>query len=291
MNKLGIFMNFWERNWAADHTKYIRKAAAIGFDVLEFQAQPLLDMPTEKLKELKALADDCGIELTYSLGLDPAYDVSSADPAIRAGGIDYLQRIVEKIGIMEGKLLSGVSYAGWGAPTYIVDDKTALVERSKASMREIIRTAEAYGVTYCVEAVNRFEGCIINTAQEALDYVKDIDSPNLGVLLDTYHMNIEERSIGEAIHLVGDRLTSFHIGENNRSVPGRGHLDWNEIFGALHDIGYEGRIVAEPFVLMGGEAGRDIKTWRNLIDDPTEAGLDAEAAYLLEFTRKMLKSV
>ncbi len=288
MNKLGIFMNFWEKNWAADHAKYLRKAADIGFDILEFQAQPLLDMDREKLLELKKIAADCGVEMTYSLGLDPRYDVSSADENVRKGGVDYLQRIVEKIGILEGKLLSGVSYAGWGSPDYIVDDKSAIVERSKKSMRDIIKTAENYGVTYCVEAVNRFEACVINTAQEALDYVNDIDSPNIGVLLDTYHMNIEEVSIGDAIRLAGDKLTSFHTGENNRMPPGRGHLDWDEIFGALADIHYTGRIVSEPFVMMGGEVGRDIKVWRNLVDRPTEEGIDAEAAFLLQFTKEML---
>ena len=289
MNKLGIFMNFWEKNWDADHEKYIRKVADIGFDILEFQAQPLLEMSDDKLRHLKRVADECGVELTYSLGLDPRYDVSSADESVRRGGIEYLQNIVKKIGIMDGTLLSGVSYAGWGSPNYIVDDKTALTERSKASMREIVKTAEDYGVTYCVEAVNRFEGCIINTAREALDYVNDIDSPNIGVLLDTYHMNIEEVSIGDAIRLVGDRLTSFHTGENNRMAPGRGHLNWDEIFGALADINYKGRIVSEPFVMMGGEVGRDIKTWRDLVPNPTEERIDEEAAFLLNFEKQMLE--
>lgn len=289
MNKLGIFMNFWEKNWDADHEKYIRKVADIGFDILEFQAQPLLEMSDDKLRHLKRVADECGIELTYSLGLDPRYDVSSADESVRRGGIEYLQNIVKKIGVMDGTLLSGVSYAGWGSPNYIVDDKTALTERSKASMREIVKTAEDYGVTYCVEAVNRFEGCIINTAREALDYVNDIDSPNIGVLLDTYHMNIEEVSIGDAIRLVGDRLTSFHTGENNRMAPGRGHLNWDEIFGALADINYKGRIVSEPFVMMGGEVGRDIKTWRDLVPNPTEERIDEEAAFLLNFEKQMLE--
>lgn len=290
MNKLGIFMNFWEKAWAADHEKYIRKAADLGFDILEFQAQPLLEMSTDRLKELKKLADSCGIELTYSLGLDPAYDVSSADEETRRRGVDYLQRILERIGIMEGRLLSGVSYAGWGAPNYIVDDKSEIVERSKTSMREIVKTAENVGVTYCVEAVNRFEGCVINTAREALNYVVDIDSPNIGVLLDTYHMNIEEGSIGDAIRLVGDRLISFHTGENNRTPPGcgYGHLDWDEIFDALRDIGYTGRIVSEPFVLMGGEMGRDIKVWRNMVEDISERGIDDLAAGLLRFTKDML---
>ena len=156
-------------------------------------------------------------------------------------------------------------------------------------MREIIKTAEDCGVTYCVEAVNRFETCLINTGAEALAYVAEIDSPNIGVLLDTYHMNIEENNIGDAIRLVGDKLTSFHTGENNRTAPGRGHLDWDEIFGALADINYKGRIVSEPFVMQGGEVGRDIHVYRDLIDNPSEKRIDEEAAYLLNFEREMVK--
>ena len=155
-------------------------------------------------------------------------------------------------------------------------------------MREIIKTAEDCGVTYCVEAVNRFETCVINTAAEALAYVEQIDSPNIGVLLDTYHMNIEETSFAEAIRLAGSRLTSFHTGENNRTAPGRGHLDWDEIFGTLKEIGYTGRIISEPFPNMGGEVGRDIKVWRDLMSDNSEAALDAEAARLLAFEKKYM---
>lgn len=289
MNRLGIFMNFWEKNWDADHAKYINKVADIGFDILEFQAQPILDMSKERMLYLKSLADERGIELTYSLGLDPAYDVSSPDEAVRRGGVDYLKRIVERIGFMGGTLLSGVSYAGWGSPSYILNDKRPLVENSLDSMRKIIKTAEDCGVTYCVEAVNRYEGCIINTAREALDYCDEVDSPNIGVLLDTYHMNIEENSIGDAIRLVGSRLTSFHTGDNNRTAPGRGHIDWDEVFSALAEIGYDKRIVSEPFVMSGGEVGRDIKVFRNLVDNPTEEGIDREAAYLLNFEREMIK--
>ncbi|MEE0410095.1 MAG: sugar phosphate isomerase/epimerase, partial [Clostridia bacterium] len=277
MNKLGIFMNFWEKNWAADHKKYIKKASDIGFDVLEFQAQPLLEMSNDHMKDLAKYAEECGIELTYSLGLDRNYDVSSLDEKVRLGGVDYLQRIVERIGFMGGTLLSGVSYAGWGVPDNFLDDKRPYWDQSIKSMREIIKTAEDNGVTYCVEAVNRFETCLINTAAEALAYVAEIDSPNIGVLLDTYHMNIEENNIGDAIRLVGDKLTSFHTGENNRTAPGRGHLDWDEIFGALADINYKNRIVSEPFIMQGGEVGRDIHVYRDLIDNPTEARIDEEA--------------
>lgn len=290
MNKLGIFMNFWEKNWDADHKKYIKKVAEIGFDILEFQAQPLLEMSREHMRELVQLAEECGIELTYSLGLDRNYDVSSLDEKVRLGGVDYLKRIVERIGFMGGTLLSGVSYAGWGTPDNFNGDKRPYWENSIKSMKEIIKTAENCGVTYCVEAVNRFETCLINTAEEALKYVDEVGSPNIGVLLDTYHMNIEENNIGDAIRLAGNKLTSFHTGENNRTAPGRGHLNWDEIFGALSEIGYKGRIVSEPFVMQGGEVGRDIHVYRDLVDNPSEARIDEEAKYLLNFEKSMLKN-
>ena len=247
-------------------------------------------MSDDHIRELKKLADSVGIELTYSLGLDRRYDVSSLDESVRLGGIKYLQNIIKKMYIGGGTLLSGVSYAGWGVPDGMGDSKKPYWEQSVKSMREIIKVAEDCGVTYCVEAVNRFETCLINTAKEALEYIEDIDSKNIGVLLDTYHMNIEENNIGDAIRLVGaDRLKSFHTGDNNRKAPGRGHIDWDEVFGALAEIGYRGRIVSEPFVMQGGEVGRDIHVYRDLIENPCEAVIDAEAKYLLDFERSMLK--
>lgn len=291
MNKLGIFMNFWETKWDADYGKYIRKAAELGYDILEFQAQPLLDIPDERLRDIRRLADSCGVELSYSLGLDPRYDIANRDPEVRARGVQYLKDIVYKIQVMGGELFSGVTYAAWGATDMILgpQEKAELLDYSVDSMRQVMKEAEKSGVTVCVEAVNRFESVLINTAAEAIAYTELVDSPNIGVHLDTYHMNIEEKSIGDAIRLVGKRMRHFHTGENNRTVPGRGHIDWDEVFGALQDIGYKGNIVSEPFVLMGGEVGRSIKTWRPLIGDGSEAALDEEARYLLRFTRGMLE--
>ncbi len=288
MNKLGIFINFWENSWTVDYEKYIKKASKIGFDVLEFQAQPLLNFSDEKLSEIKKIADDNGIELTYSLGLDKHYDISSYDDDTRARGEKYLTDIMTQVSKMDGKIISGVSYAGWGVPSYEFEKKR-LFDNSVAVMQRLAKVAKDYDITYGIEAVNRFEGVVCNTAKEALEYVNAVDNEKVGVLLDTYHMNIEENNIGDAIRLVGDKLVGFHTGDNNRLAPGKGHIDWKEVFGALKDIGYDGRIVSEPFVKMGGEVGRDIYVWRNLMEDVSEQALDKEAKYILEFTKSMMQ--
>ena len=102
-------------------------------------------------------------------------------------------------------------------------------------------------------------------------------------------MNIEENSFSEAIHLAADKLVSFHTGDNNRRAPGRGHIDFDEIFGALADINYQGKIVSEPFVAQGGEVGRDIFVWRDLEPDMSEEYRDKEAAYLLKYEQDMIR--
>lgn len=291
MNKLGIFVNFWEKNWACDLGKYIKKVGKIGYDILEFQAQALLEMDKAKMDELKKISADENVELTYSLGLDPRYDVSSTDEQTRQSGIEYLKNIVERVGYMNGRIISGVSYAGWGCVPRedLSGDKSAIVDRSIASMKKIVKTAADYGVTYCVEVVNRYEGCILNTAAEAVEYVDAVGADNIGILLDTYHMNIEENSFSDAIHLAGDKLKGVHFGDNNRRCPGRGHIDFDEIVAALKDIGYKDQIVSELFVRQGGEVGRDIYVWRNLEKDVSEAYLDAEAAHMLEFEKHLLE--
>jgi D-psicose/D-tagatose/L-ribulose 3-epimerase len=120
------------------------------------------------------------------------------------------------------------------------------------------------GVYFNVEVVNRFEQFIMNTCEEAIAYVEAVGSPNCGVLLDTFHMNIEEDTIAGAIRLAGKRLGHLHLGENNRKPPGYGHIPWKQIGAALRDVGYTGSVVMEPFLQPGGEVGRDIKIFGDL---------------------------
>ena len=291
MNKLGIFVNYWTNRWDIDYKNYIDKVKRLGFDILEFQAQPLLDMTDDECRAIKKYASDAGVKLSYSLGLNKLYDVANRDKYVRAGGVKYLSDIVRKISVMGGELFSGVTYCGWGVPSHFVDknEKEDMFRRSVESMQEVMKVAEKEGVTVCCEAVNRFESPLINTAAEAIKFADMVDNEYIGIHLDTYHMNIEEDDMGAAIRLVGKRLRHFHTGDNNRNIPGRGHIDFDVVFKALADIGYERDIVSEPFLQMGDEVGYDIRTWRDIMSDPTEARLDAGAIELLEFTRNMIK--
>ena len=152
-------------------------------------------------------------------------------------------------------------------------------------MKELVKVAEDNNVILNVEVINRFEQFLLNTCEEAVNYVEEINSPYCGILLDTFHMNIEEDSIGDAILTAGKHLKSMHIGETNRKPPGLGRMPWGEIKKALDKINYNGSLVMEPFVNPGGKVGRDIGIWRELMPG---ADLDLEAANALKFVRENL---
>jgi D-psicose/D-tagatose/L-ribulose 3-epimerase len=128
----------------------------------------------------------------------------------------------------------------------------------------------------------------MNTAAEGIAFAEQVGSPNCKVLLDTFHMNIEEDSLSGSILQAGTWLGHFHIGEANRRPPGRGRIPWGEIFGALRQINYQGGIVMEPFLIPGGEVGRDISVFRDLLGT---GDLDKEAARSVEFVRSELKKL
>ncbi len=228
-----------------------------------------------------------GLVLSYCIGLPPRYDVASPDAAVRRTGVAFLQQMARAIGEMGGGNLGGILYSCW--PMIMPDgdfDKPAYVARSVASMKEAIKAAEDNNVFFNMEVVNRFEQFIMNTCAEALAYVEAVGSPNARVMLDTFHMNIEEDFIGDAIKLAGKRLGHFHIGENNRMPPGYGHIPWTEVASALRSIDYPGYVVMEPFLVPGGQVGRDIKVFRDL---SVGLDIDEEARKALLFMRGLLK--
>ena len=161
--------------------------------------------------------------------------------------------------------MAGINYSSWPRKLLPGEDKRAATDRAIEGVREAVKAAEDCGVIFCLEVVNRFEHFIMNTAAEGIAFAKRVESPNCKILLDTFHMNIEEDSFRDSILESKGWLGHFHLGETNRRPPGFGRMPWPEIFGALRDIDYQGAVVMEPFLVPGGEVGRDISVYRDLL--------------------------
>jgi len=287
MNKIGIFYAYWTHDWDADFHPFVDKVADLGFDILEVNGGTVGNMSTTERQRLKAHADEKELILTYCIGLPHEFDIASPDKAIRDNGVAYLKKMASGIGEMGGGKLGGILYSCWPASLPAGEtDKRPYLDRSVASMKEAIKTAEDNGVIFNMEVVNRFEQYLLNTCAEAVEYVERVGSPNAKVMLDTFHMNIEEDFIGDAILQAGDKLGHLHIGENNRMPPGYGHIPWTELSFALRKINYDGFVVMEPFLMPGGQVGRDIKVFH---DSSIGLDLDEEARKALLFMRGVLK--
>jgi D-psicose/D-tagatose/L-ribulose 3-epimerase len=282
MNPVGIHYGYWTQSWGSDPIQFVKRAQKCGFDILEVNAPKVTRMNTSEREALKSAAADAGLALTYSIGLTADMDLASEDAATRKKGVAFLQDVARAMKVMGGNVLAGINYSSWPRKLFPGEEKNKLVDRSIEGVREAIKTAEDCEVIFCVEVVNRFEQFMMNTAAEGIAFAERVGSPNCKILLDTFHMNIEEDSLGGSIAEAGSWLGHFHLGEPNRRPPGLGRMPWPEIFGALKKINYQGAVVMEPFLVPGGEVGRDISVFRDLLGN---ADLDEEAALSVQFVR------
>jgi D-psicose/D-tagatose/L-ribulose 3-epimerase len=282
MNPVGIHFGYWTQYWSAEPLQFVDRAKKCGFDILEVNAPKVTRMTKTDRDVLKGAAADAGLGLTYSIGMTADMDLVSDDVAIRKNGIAFLQEVAYAMKYMGGSVLAGINYSSWPRKLLPGEDKQILTERAVEGVREAIKAAEDCGVIFCVEVVNRFEQFIMNTAAEGVAFVERVGSPSCKVLLDTFHMNIEEDSFRDSLVETGDWLGHFHLGETNRRPPGRGRMPWPEIFAALREINYQGAVVMEPFLVPGGEVGRDISVYRDLLGS---GDLDEEAARSVQFVR------
>jgi D-psicose/D-tagatose/L-ribulose 3-epimerase len=286
--KFGIYYAYWEKEWYGDYIYYIEKVARLGFDILEIAAHQILKYSDTELSQIKACAAHNGITLTAGIGPTYEQNLSSPDASIRANGKAFFTEVFEYLHKLDIHTIGGALYSYWPIDYTKHVDKKGDWERGVASIQEVSRIAEEYGIVLCLEVLNRFENHIMNTAEEGVAFVKQVDRPNVKVMLDTFHMNIEEDSIGGAIRTAGSLLGHLHTGECNRRVPGKGRIPWKEIGEALREINYTGGIVMEPFVMMGGTVGSQIKVWRDLSNGADEAMLDKDALDALNFSRHMM---
>jgi D-psicose/D-tagatose/L-ribulose 3-epimerase len=282
MNPIGMHYGYWTQYWGSEPLHFVKRAKKCGFDVLEVNAPKVARMSDAERDVLKGAIADAGLNLTYSIGMTADMDLVSEDAATRRKGIAFLEQVARAMKQMGGTVLAGINYSSWPRKLLPDEDKQILTDRAIEGVSEAIKAAEDNDVIFCVEVVNRFEQFIMNTAAEGIAFAERVGSPNCKILLDTFHMNIEEDSLSGSIVEAGTWLGHFHLGETNRRPPGRGRIPWPEIFGALRQINYQGAVVMEPFLLPGGEVGRDISVYRDLLGS---ADLDEEAARSVQFVR------
>ena len=152
------------------------------------------------------------------------------------------------------------------------------------NLSELATYAADKGAVMGVEPLNRFETSFINLAEQAVELVEMVDSPAVKIMLDTFHMNVEEKKLGEAIGIAAPHLVHFHANENDRGIPGTGHVPWDEVATALKKINYDGALVMESFTTLVKEIARAAAIWRRI--EPTWEEIAAKG---LRFLKKNLK--
>lgn len=283
--KYGIYFAYWEKEWNADQAAYISKVRKLGFDGLEISCAMLKNISKEKLTELRKAAKDEGVILTAGYGPNAQENLASKNLDIVTNALSMYTDILEKLEFLDIHTLGGGIYSYWPVDYTQPIDKQGDWERSVSNVRKIGMIAKECGVDYCLEVLNRFEGYLINTCAECQSFVNQVDVPSVKIMLDTFHMNIEEDDLIQAILRAGKQLGHFHVGENNRRLPGKGGMPWYEIGAALRAIGYDKNVVMEPFVKSGGQVGNDIKIWRDLSAGASEDRMDEDAKHSVEFLR------
>ncbi len=261
--KLGIHAYAWTNHWENSQLPLIDRAASLDLDLFEVPLMALDDVDPTAIRER---AREAGLGLVTSTALSHGYDIVAADQATREAGVVHLMRCVDATAAMGADLLSGVIYVEIGKrPNERPGEEDW--KRCADGLRRVGEYAQTQGVRLGLEPVNRYESCMLNTSAQALALIERIGLPNIGIHLDTYHMNIEEKNWGDAVRLAGTRLVHLHLCENDRGIPGTGLVRWDDLFGALRDIGYRGYGALESFFSVSDDMRAATCIWRDLAPD------------------------
>ncbi|MHA6692961.1 sugar phosphate isomerase/epimerase family protein [Devosia sp. A449] len=259
MQGFGVHTSMWTMNWdRAGAERTIPAAAAYKMDFIEIA---LLNPDIVDAPHTRSLLEAHGLRAVCSLGL-PESVWPSIDPE---AGIAHLKRAMDVAASLGAEALSGVTYGGIGQrsglpPTAREYDNVARALSAAA------RHARQVGIAFGIEPVNRYENHLINTAAQARWMIEKVGEDNIFIHLDTYHMNIEEKGVGNGIIDAGDLLRYIHMSESDRGTPGEGTCDWDEIYATLAAIGFKGGIAMESFINMPPELAYGLAVWRPVAD-------------------------
>jgi D-psicose/D-tagatose/L-ribulose 3-epimerase len=277
--KFGVNTWVWVAPLTTDELeKLAPKVAGMGFDLIELPIENTSDL--DYARAAKIIRDN-GLSVSVCAAMGADRDLIHEDSSIRDNGMAYLRHCIdaaETLGspTVIGPLYSAVGRVWQATPEERAKDTDLLVSQLSA----LAVYAADRDVVLGVEPLNRFETSFINLASQAVEVIDRVSNPACRIMLDTFHMNIEERSLGDAFRLVGSRLVHVHTCENDRGGPGSGHVPWADVAQALRDIGYDGSLVIESFTDKIKSIARATAIWR-----PFATSQDALAQDGLKFLR------
>jgi D-psicose/D-tagatose/L-ribulose 3-epimerase len=252
-----------------------------GFDLIELPIEQPDDWdPGRAAATLRQL----GLGATACAVMTPERDLTTSDQAVRQATGDYLRRCVDIAAAVGSPVVAGPMYAPVGRVGRTdAAERATMVERVAEGLRPVAEHAQSLGVRLALEPLNRYETSLVNTVDQALEIVERVDSPGLGVCLDTFHMNIEEKDPAAAVRAAGDRIAHVQACGTDRGTPGSDQFGWDAFCAALLDAGYDGPVCIESFTVDNASLARAASIWR-----PLAPSADALATDGLAFLSRTL---
>jgi len=274
--KFGVHTFIWTANYGPADEGILPAIREYGYDGVEIPIFAPADFPAASIRRGLERA---GLECTVSGVLMPGLSILSDDAAVRRTTQTHLEDCVKAVaevgaGVLVGPLYSPVGYLPGRRRTE--DEWKRAVEAYQA----LGPVLASHRVTLAVEALNRFETYFLNTVADGAALVSQVGHPNVGLLCDTFHANIEEKDVAAAFRAAGPWIKHVHTCENDRGTPGTGHVDWPGVFAALRDVGYDGWLTIESFGFAVGGISAAASIWRDLA--PTADSIASEGIRFLK---------
>jgi D-psicose/D-tagatose/L-ribulose 3-epimerase len=262
-------------------TGLFRQFSRWGFDAVELLIEdPAHIDPAFVKRELDRHGLKCG---SVAAAINPGRDLRG-NATSQLHGVKYLCALLDQMVTLDARVLSGPVYSYVGrAEAYTSAERKRHWQAVVKNLKVVTQYAAARGKLVCVEPLNRFETDFLNTADQGLKLIAEVNSPALKLHLDTFHTNIEEKHQGEAIRRAGKHLGHLHACGCDRGTPGNDHIDWKSIAAALKEIKYDGDIAVESITLDVPNIARSAGIWRRM-----EKTRDEIAYNGLKFLRKTL---
>jgi D-psicose/D-tagatose/L-ribulose 3-epimerase len=283
MNPLGTHFQVWAGGWTPEELRpAAEKAAALGYDFMEI---PVRAPETVDADGIAKVLQEAGLFCTTSFIHTPETDIASEDPDVVARGQALMLEALAKARDLGSKRLVGGCHSSLKKHDQA---RTPAGRRNAVNvLASVAARAQEMGLDICLEALNRYENNLINTAEQSLEMIAEIGMNNVFAHLDTFHMNIEEASPANALRTCGKRLGYLHVAENFRGYLGTGSIDFRSIFDALQDIAYDGPIALEVFssAVVNPEHSARLAIWREVWSDSEDM-----ARHALSFIRNGIET-